>query len=66
MDPDAGLVGVLLTNRVHPTRASLAIRLARPAAYDAMAATMETETETEMEMSSFDRRDPHERGPGSR
>lgn len=37
MDPDAGLVGVLLTNRVHPTRASDAIRRARPAAYDALA-----------------------------
>jgi CubicO group peptidase (beta-lactamase class C family) len=37
IDPDAGLVGVLLTNRVHPTRAADAIRRARPAAYDAMA-----------------------------
>jgi CubicO group peptidase (beta-lactamase class C family) len=36
IDPDAGLAGVLLTNRVHPTRAHLAIRAARPAAYDAI------------------------------
>lgn len=36
IDPDAGFVGVLLTNRVHPTRTALAIRRARPAAYDAM------------------------------
>lgn len=40
MDPDAELVGVLLTNRVHPTRASDAIRRARPAAYDAIASMM--------------------------
>jgi CubicO group peptidase (beta-lactamase class C family) len=40
MDPDAKLVGVLLTNRVHPTREHLAIRRARPAAYDALAAAM--------------------------
>jgi CubicO group peptidase (beta-lactamase class C family) len=40
LDPDAELVGVLLTNRVHPTRASDAIRRARPAAYDALAAAM--------------------------
>lgn len=40
MDPDAKLVGVLLTNRVHPTRATDAIRRARPAAYDAIAAAM--------------------------
>jgi CubicO group peptidase (beta-lactamase class C family) len=40
MDPDAKLVGVLLTNRVHPTRAHLAIRRARPATYDAIAAAM--------------------------
>lgn len=40
MDPDAGLVGVLLTNRVHPTRASDAIRRARPAVYDALAERM--------------------------
>lgn len=36
IDPDARFVGALLTNRVHPTRANLAIRAARPAAYDAM------------------------------
>lgn len=40
IDPDAQLVGVLLTNRVHPTRATDAIRRARPAAYDAIAAAM--------------------------
>ena len=28
--------GVLLTNRVHPRRSALAIRAARPAAYDAL------------------------------
>ncbi|MFO0550262.1 MAG: serine hydrolase domain-containing protein [Polyangiaceae bacterium] len=36
IDPDAKFVGVLLTNRVHPTREHIAIRKARPAAYDAM------------------------------
>jgi CubicO group peptidase (beta-lactamase class C family) len=40
IDPDASLVGVLLTNRVHPTRDHLAIRRARPAAYDAIAGAM--------------------------
>lgn len=40
MDPDAELVGVLLTNRVHPTRAADAIRRARPATYDAIAERM--------------------------
>jgi CubicO group peptidase (beta-lactamase class C family) len=40
IDPDAELVGVLLTNRVHPTRAGDAIRRARPAVYDALAAAM--------------------------
>lgn len=40
IDPEAQLVGVLLTNRVHPTRASLAIRRARPAVYDAIAEAM--------------------------
>ena len=40
IDPDAELVGVLLTNRVHPTRDHLAIRRARPAAYDAIAEAM--------------------------
>lgn len=41
MDPDMGFVGVLLTNRVHPTRATDAIRRARPAAYDAMVEAMQ-------------------------
>lgn len=36
IDPDAQVVGVLLTNRVHPTRATDAIRRARPRAYDAL------------------------------
>lgn len=36
IDPDSAFVGVLLTNRVHPTRDHIAIRAARPAAYDAM------------------------------
>jgi CubicO group peptidase (beta-lactamase class C family) len=40
IDPDAELVGVLLTNRVHPTRATDAIRRARPAVYDALAEVM--------------------------
>ncbi len=40
IDPDAELVGVLLTNRVHPTRASDAIRRARPAVYDALVEVM--------------------------
>ncbi len=40
IDPDARFVGVLLTNRVHPTRMALAIRRARPAAYDAMVDAM--------------------------
>lgn len=34
MDPEASVVGVLLTNRVHPTRAHDAIKRARPAVYD--------------------------------
>lgn len=42
IDPDAEFVGVLLTNRVYPTRTSLAIRQARPAAYDAMFKSMTT------------------------
>jgi serine-type D-Ala-D-Ala carboxypeptidase len=37
MDPDRELVGVLLTNRVNPTRESDSIRRSRPLAYDAMA-----------------------------
>jgi len=36
IDPDAGIVVVLLTNRVHPTRDHVAIRVARPAAHDAL------------------------------
>ncbi|NUP04549.1 MAG: beta-lactamase family protein [Polyangiaceae bacterium] len=36
IDPEQAFVGVLLTNRVHPTREHIAIRAARPAAYDAM------------------------------
>jgi CubicO group peptidase (beta-lactamase class C family) len=42
IDPDAKLVGVLLTNRVHPSRTATAdaIRRARPAAYDAIASAM--------------------------
>jgi CubicO group peptidase (beta-lactamase class C family) len=37
IDPEASLVGVLLTNRVHPTRELEAIRVARPLVYDAIA-----------------------------
>ncbi len=36
LDPDAGTVVTLLTNRVHPTRDNLAIRAARPRAHDAL------------------------------
>jgi CubicO group peptidase (beta-lactamase class C family) len=36
-DPEREWVGVLLTNRVHPTRSNDAIRAARPLAYDAIA-----------------------------
>lgn len=36
IDPDAGLVTVVLTNRVHPTRQNQAIRSARPAVHDAL------------------------------
>jgi serine-type D-Ala-D-Ala carboxypeptidase len=36
IDPDAQVVGVLLTNRVHPTRASETIRKVRPIVYDAI------------------------------
>ncbi len=36
IDPDRSFVGVLLSNRVHPTRDHIAIRAARPQAYDAM------------------------------
>ncbi|MDF2695705.1 MAG: hypothetical protein K0S65_4088, partial [Labilithrix sp.] len=36
MDPDAGVVVVVLTNRVHPTRENVAIRAARPVVHDAL------------------------------
>jgi CubicO group peptidase (beta-lactamase class C family) len=36
IDPDAEVVAVLLTNRVHPTRDTDAIRRARPAVFDAL------------------------------
>jgi CubicO group peptidase (beta-lactamase class C family) len=36
IDPEAEVVGVLLTNRVHPTRDDITIRAARPRAYDAL------------------------------
>jgi CubicO group peptidase (beta-lactamase class C family) len=36
IDPDAGVVVVLLTNRVHAGRAHLAIRAARPRVHDAL------------------------------
>jgi len=36
IDPDVEFVGVLLSNRVFPNRTSLAIRQARPVAYDMM------------------------------
>ena len=36
IDPQLGLVAVLLTNRVHPSREHIAIRKARPAAHDAI------------------------------
>jgi CubicO group peptidase (beta-lactamase class C family) len=41
IDPDTGFVGVLLSNRVHPTRDHVAIRAARPAVYDAMFSALE-------------------------
>lgn len=40
IDPDAERAGVLLTNRVHPTRDNIAIRRARPAVYDLLAAAI--------------------------
>lgn len=40
IDPEAEFVGVLLTNRVCPTRTSMAIRQARPMAYDVMFESM--------------------------
>lgn len=36
MHPSSGMVIVLLTNRVHPTRANEALRAVRPAAHDAV------------------------------
>ncbi len=36
IDPDAEVVLVVLTNRVHPTRDNVLIRTARPAAHDAL------------------------------
>ena len=36
IEPDAGVVVVLLTNRVHPTRDNVAIRGARPGAHEAL------------------------------
>jgi len=36
IDPDADVVAVLLTNRVHPTRDNVRIREARPRAHDAL------------------------------
>ncbi|MEO8877098.1 MAG: serine hydrolase domain-containing protein, partial [Polyangiaceae bacterium] len=46
IDPDAGSVVALLTNRVHPTRENTAIREARPWAHDALfAAASATVTE---------------------
>lgn len=42
IDPDAEFVGVLLSNRVFPTRTSLAIRQARPVAYDMIVEIMST------------------------
>jgi len=41
VDPDAEVVVALLTNRVHPTRDSTAIREARPRAHDALFARAE-------------------------
>jgi CubicO group peptidase (beta-lactamase class C family) len=41
IDPDAGAVVALLTNRVHPSREHLAIRAARPGAHDALFARAE-------------------------
>jgi CubicO group peptidase (beta-lactamase class C family) len=36
IDPDAGAVVTLLTNRIHPTRENVAIRAARPGAHDSL------------------------------
>ncbi|HEY3360125.1 MAG TPA: serine hydrolase, partial [Polyangia bacterium] len=40
--PARGLVVVLLTNRVHPTAANVAIRALRPALHDAVMADLES------------------------
>ena len=40
IDPDAGVYGVLLTNRVHPTRDNTAILQVRPAFHDAVMADL--------------------------
>ena len=40
VDPERSIYVVLLTNRVHPTRASDAIRHVRPAVHDAVVATL--------------------------
>jgi CubicO group peptidase (beta-lactamase class C family) len=36
VDPDAAIVAVVLTNRVHPTRDNIRIREARPGVHDAL------------------------------
>jgi CubicO group peptidase (beta-lactamase class C family) len=36
IEPDAGVVVVLLTNRVHPSRDNQSIRAARPASHEAL------------------------------
>ncbi len=44
IDPDRELVGVLLTNRVHPSREAMAIREPRPATYDRIFELMTSES----------------------
>lgn len=46
IDPDAERVGVLLTNRVHPTRDKIAIRSARPVVYDRLVDAMDERVES--------------------
>lgn len=46
IDPDRELTGVLLTNRVHPSREHVAIRAARPVVYDAIFDAAEGDPET--------------------
>ena len=41
IDPDRGVYVVLLTNRVHPSRANDAIKQVRPALHDAVMATLD-------------------------